>query len=737
MSFIPRNDPPQEPTAVGMAVREAAHFDRDQVSFTGGLLATIPVVATLGGGLAANDPVAAATMGAGAMLVGIAWRTGGGRPPLALMATDAVVMAAATFVGSATGSVSWLHFVVLCATALIAGMLVVVGNRGAVVGIQAIIAVVVFGRFSQPPAAALGLAGLVLAGACAQLLFVALVRWPTPLRTQRAATASAYRALSAFAAGHESSTLPAATALDEASASLSSPHLFSDSALMTLRDLVSEGRRLRVQLSVIRALVGRRRAARDDRPASAGQRSLGLAAEALSLAARAIDGKHGMRGPLRRRAQELTSQTAAFADDLATRTLELDPVSASPVSGSVELHMSRRLSALAGQLRAVAALAPAAGEGGGLRSRRPHPRTNRPLAWLSENAAHVRANLSLQSPAGRHALRLAVVVAVAELIANQLAVQRGYWMVVAAAAVLRPDFAGTFTRGAERALGTCAGVALAGALVVVLHPGDGLTVVLVGLLAWAGYSTFPASFATGFGFITAVIVFLINVISPATLATASARLLDSLIGSAIGLLAYALWPTWSRMPARQALAELVDAQRAYLAAVLGFVISGRQGSERQLRSLARRARLARTNAEATVGQSLSEPASRRIDRERTQESLGAMRRLVQAVHLLRLDVQEDHHRRPFPELAPLAADFDAMLRSVGAVIDGDRRHDGPAIPDLRSAYIEFERRSRYHDDRERAALLSELDEIVDSANGLAALSGLDPMDPRVRRAQKV
>lgn len=146
-----------------MAVREAAHFDRDQVSFTGGLLATIPVVATLGGGLAANDPVAAATMGAGAMLVGIAWRTGGGRPPLALMATDAVVMAAATFVGSATGSVSWLHFVVLCATALIAGMLVVVGNRGAVVGIQAIIAVVVFGRFSQPPAAALGLAGLVLA----------------------------------------------------------------------------------------------------------------------------------------------------------------------------------------------------------------------------------------------------------------------------------------------------------------------------------------------------------------------------------------------------------------------------------------------------------------------------------------------------------------------------------------------------------------------------------------------
>ena len=39
-------------------------------------------------------------MGAGAMLVGIAWRITGGRPPLALMATDAVVMALSTFVGS-------------------------------------------------------------------------------------------------------------------------------------------------------------------------------------------------------------------------------------------------------------------------------------------------------------------------------------------------------------------------------------------------------------------------------------------------------------------------------------------------------------------------------------------------------------------------------------------------------------------------------------------------------------
>ena len=106
-------------------------------------------------------------------------------------------------------------------------------------------------------------------------------------------------------------------------------------------------------------------------------------------------------------------------------------------------------------------------------------------------------------------------------------------------------------------LGTVLGVALAGAIAAGLHPAGGATVVIVGLLAWAGYAVFPASFAVGFAFITALVVFLLNAVSPDTLATASARLLDTLVGGTIGLIAYAVWPTWARTPARQALARLV------------------------------------------------------------------------------------------------------------------------------------------------------------------------------------
>jgi uncharacterized membrane protein YccC len=709
--------PLRTPVAVSRAVREAARFDRKLVSFDAGLLAAVPVVAVLTIGIAIGKPVWGVTWGAGAMLVGIAWRVSGGRPPLALMATDAVGMAVSTFVGSVTGSVTWVHVAVLCLWGLMAGLLVAVGNRGGVVGTQSIIALVVFGRFSQPADQALGLATLVLTGGLAQVAFLSIVRWPLPLRNQRAATAGAYRALSALAAASdEASTLPAAEAVDQAEASLASPTLFGDAAVTTLRSLVNEAYRLRVQVMAIHALLRQLRAGGDETagaPDGPVRRALAVTAAALDTAALAIQGDEDAFLRLQQRSADLDAAVKAYGGG--------DP-------GSAALHMDRRLAALSGQVRAVAALSPAAGKGGGLRTRRPYRRTNHPLQRLRADLEQIRANLSIHSPAGRHALRLAVIVPVAELIARELPLQRSYWMVVAAATILRPEFGATFTRGAERALGTCLGVALAGAIAVTLHPAGGATIVLVGALAWAGYSLFPASFAVGFGFITALVVFLLNAVSPDTLATATDRLVDTLVGGAIGLLAYALWPTWAHTSAWQSLADLVGAERAYVDGVLTAAAEGRRAGDQRMRTLARRARLDRTTAESTVARSLSEPSTRRIDASQSQRALAAMRRLVQAAHVLRLDAQDERDRHPQPGLQPLQEGIDEVLEAVEASLRARPQQEPTPreLPDIRARFEAFQQECG--GDADALALLAELDEIVDAANGLAAAAGLEGSD---------
>jgi uncharacterized membrane protein YccC len=714
----------QEPGSLTVAIRQAGHFDRGAVSVAGGLLAAIPVVTVLTIGTVAWSAVAGVTMGVGAMLIGIAWRIRGGRPPLAVLTIDAVVMSISTFVGCVTGSHEWLHLAVLTVWALMGGLLVALGNGGGVIGNQAVLAAVVFGRFSEPADAAAALAGLVLAGGLTQVLFQSVVRWPAPLRAQRAATAAAYRVLAGLAtASPETSLLPASTALDQAQDDLASLTLFGDPALMDLRNLVNEGHRIRVALSAIHALMRRLPPAGGDPPRDAGERVLAMAATALGLIADTIEGDRDAAETL----SATTAELSAHADGLMRGREASAPL------------LARRLSALAGQLRAATGLAISAGEGSRLRERRPRRHTHRLGERFTTGLSELRDNASLESPAGRHAVRLAVVVLIAELLVQHLPLSRSYWVVVAAATTLRPEFGATFTRGTERALGTCVGVGLAGAIAVTVHPTGAVTIVLVGLLAWAGYTVFPASFALGFAFITALVVFLLNAISPDTLATAWARLLDTLIGGSLGLIAYAVWPTWSNVPAWQALADLVSADRSYLAAILDALVRGRRADATAMPVLSRRARVARTNAQSTVARSLSEPQTRRIDADQSQGVLAALRRLVQAAHVLRLDAQEDRPRLPLPGLAPLAHDVDTALASIESSLrtrpeeppptpkpaDGGRRADGvtsdgaAAIPDLRGDYLAFERTlpSGYAGDPE--GLLGELDEIVDAVNSLA------------------
>jgi uncharacterized membrane protein YccC len=559
------------------------------------------------------------------------------------------------------------------------------------------------------------LAGLVLAGGLTQVVFLSVVRWSGSLREQRAATAAAYRALSELAAGSSATSgLPAGEALDNAQSTLSSLTLFGDPALMTMRSLVNEGFRIRIGLTAIHALTERLpRGAPGDRLRAAAERPLVAAADALGLAARAIEGDGRAAAALPREVSELSAAADAFAGRAD--------------AGAAAL--ARRFAALAGQLRAVGALAPAAGESGTLRQRRPRPGIGRLRDQAATDLAQIRANATLRSPAGRHALRLAVVVLVAELLSSHLPLQRSYWMVVAAATTLRPEFGSTFTRGTERALGTCLGVGIAGAIAVALHPAGGATIVLVGLLAWTGYAVFPASFAVGFAFITAVVVFLLNAISPDTLATAWARLVDTLIGGGLGLLAYAVWPTWSATPAREALADLIEAHRAYLRLILTSLVQGRRPDADKVRELSRRARLARTAAESTVALSLSEPATRRIDAEQSQGALAAMRRQMQAAHVLRLDVQDERVRSPLPGLEPLDRTLDEVLSSVEATLRARRDERPPAreIPDLRERYGEFERSAPR--DAEVDVVLADLDEVIDAANSLAAEVGLETAEP--------
>jgi uncharacterized membrane protein YccC len=82
--------------------------------------------------------------------------------------------------------------------------------------------------------------------------------------------------------------------------------------------------------------------------------------------------------------------------------------------------------------------------------------------------------------------------------------------------------------------------------------------------------------------------------------TALDRLLDTAIGATLTLGIYALWPTWERTLLPDIPAELIEAERAYVRALFALWFAPSPDRREAVRPARSRARLARTNTEASV-----------------------------------------------------------------------------------------------------------------------------------------
>lgn len=701
-------------TAASRAVRASTQINRSAISLRAGLVAAIPVAAVMALGTLAGQPVAAVTMGAGAMLSGVAWRGGGGptAPPLGTMTTAAVALAIATVAGTLSGNVPWLHLGLLALFSLAAGLLTTLGRRGGVVGLQTVIAFVVFGRFPEDAAGAFTLAGLVLGGAVAQIGFAALVGRPPTWRAQRELVTSAYRALSALAADPSGSNIPAANALEEAHQRLTGPALFADHSAITLSGLVEEGWRIRIELAALRPFKGLPEVADRLREAS----------RILDLIATTITDRGASDETLRAEAEGLGAWISdAPAGPDGSGAPDQDSPGAPDQDSSRAPAVQARLAALAGQLRAAVRLTTQSAGAPGLRGvAHPTRGSRRPLAHLPSDVRRLRASASLESATGRHALRLAIAVTLTELVAQRAGLPRGYWAVIAAATGLRPEFGATFTRGAERILGTTVGVIAATVIAVALVPSGWALVAIIGLLAWLTFTVFPASFAAGTAGITALIVFLLHGVAPESIAIALDRGIDTAVGGAIGAGVYLLWPTWSGRSAERLLADVVEAQRRYAATVMGQLVRGGSPDESELRRMARRARIAYSDAEAAVTLTRSEPV-RGIDPGLASATLVGLRRLVYAVHALRADLMTLPDHSPRPELAPLGRAIDQALELVHRRLQATGARLDVTLPPLRRLYREAAGDPAKVTDQ---PVLAPLDELVDAVDTVADGLGL-------------
>ncbi|MBD5604270.1 MAG: FUSC family protein, partial [Candidatus Eremiobacteraeota bacterium] len=344
------------------------------------------------------------------------------------------------------------------------------------------------------------------------------------------------------------------------------------------------------------------------------------------------------------------------------------------------------------------------------------PRMLRPSA-IRESITTLRANLSLGSGFARHGIRLAAVLGVATFAAHALPLHRAYWIALTAALVLRNDFQSTFTRGTARILGTLAGAVVASSVAALVRPYPATLLVLAVAFAFFAYVVFNVNYALFTVAITGYVIFLLALGGLPEHVALADRVDETLIGGALALCAYALWPTWERALVPERLADLLEKQRRYAALVLQAYVDPATADEAAIRSAQTASWLARSSAETSVDRMLAEPVRPRALTVRAALGvLAASRRFGIAALGLHARLSR---ARPVAtsRLRTLATEIDDSFEILE---DALRRHADPApLPDLRDAQIALVKRMGETHRNDATSLDADTDLMVDSINTIA------------------
>lgn len=233
------------------------------------------------------------------------------------------------------------------------------------------------------------------------------------------------------------------------------------------------------------------------------------------------------------------------------------------------LRAARRLADLLEQAVEIAdsgdALAPtrAAGQGDGGSLRRPTM-----LRLLPVLHRAFRHELRRDSTVLRHALRLAAVACAGYGIGTVVSPDHGYWVPITAVMVMRPDFHQTYTRAVARLAGTAVGVGIATATVQLAHPGPWVTGALAVTAAGLTYLLMRTGYAASQCFTAAYVVFLLGLGGETWQETAGDRVLLTLLGGAMAMTAYALFPAWETPRILDRLADRLAGTGRYAATVV-------------------------------------------------------------------------------------------------------------------------------------------------------------------------
>ncbi len=664
--------------------RTVFKVDRSKLTIVPAIRSTIGFVLPLAIGVVTGHVIEGVSLAGGAATVGSVGLTSTYRTRTRMMLLASAGIAFSAFIGSITGPIAWLSVLVAGVWGIGAGLLVAINQSAMIMGLQSALALIILSHFGLDPLHALLQAALMFAGAVLQTLLAMIpVPWEQTA-PERDALSTLYERLADYAhqlphTENEQKEWDARVSQRVRDALLQAYSTVIDSNVQSRQGkifyaLLEEAERIRLSLIV---LMRTRKYVAETMPGQEnGLYYLDQLIESTAATLRDI-------------AQDLRATPRFFRitqphEDIKEALTALRKLDVPPQAMNSLRETLAYAGALRDQLHNAKKLAKSWRYGQQKVATHVHvPRQSH--LRLRDVRTTLWANLTLRSSAFRHAIRLGIALSLATAIYHLFLTseERGYWIVLTALIVLKPDFITTFARGLARTLGTMIGAVLTTLVVSLLVPDKAVLVVLDGVMALLAFSVLFANYAIFSVFITTETVLLLTFVVPQPLMTTAYRAVDTTIGGILALLIYALWPTWERAQVMPNIAQRIEAIREYFDEVMKAYTKPGAYDTLALHNRLMEARLARSNAEASVERSLQEPEPHRVDANLAYGLLGAAERIIQHVLTLEAYLIDNPKRHACPELTHFASCVDEALHTIATCVQNEQ--PVPELPNLDEA----------------------------------------------------
>ena len=644
---------------------------------------TAAVIAPLAVGIATGRVSIGLAITVGALVTMYSDQPGPYRQRLERLLAVSAAGGAAAFLGMLVGGNLAALLLATAAAGFAGGLLVVLGDAAARVGMAAMILLVI--TAAEPAGSAwmaLQSAALIACGGLLLTLF-SIAAWPLQrFGPEREALAAVYHGLASLArqpavdSGAAPGLSEGMTALQR---TLLGPHRASGSVMDSFGVLLELAERIRLELT------------------------------ALTSADPGEDVSRLVHREIASVLDEIGRSIATATDIDGTLVQSLQAVPAR-LAHARDLAPARHLNALCGQLGAAARNAGRASTAGALRAQREDLRL--PLAVRPQSRISIlAASLTPRSSAFRHAIRTAVCLTVALWIGRLLALSHGYWIPMTVAIVLRADYGATLSYGLLRVAGTVMGLVLTTALLHFL-PADPWARLAVMALLCAAFRYFgTVHYGVAVTALTGMVVLLLAFAGEPAEPTMISRLIATVAGSAMALVAFGLWPTTEREQIQVSLARVLRAYAAYLASL------GAPDRDQERREARNGARVARANAEAALARLRAEPEAPATYAEMAQSLLTNGNRLARTTMTLEAALNTAGEAAGWRAVAVMIEQGAAALEQIAEAVE---KEDLPGcVPiQLRAFQTELARELGASEDAIATELVTLSDRLVDNINTL-------------------